>query len=65
MESVSLPVGEMLMRPGDTPAFAHFMTSGIASVVTYMKDGGAVEELADDDKAIALVGGQLCGSERR
>jgi CRP-like cAMP-binding protein len=43
MESVSLPVGEMLMRPGDTPAFAHFMTSGIASVVTYMKDGGAVE----------------------
>jgi len=43
LEPVSLPVGEMLMRPGEIPAFAHFMTSGIASVVTYMKNGGAVE----------------------
>lgn len=43
MEPVILPVGEMLIRPGDAPTFAHFMTSGIASVVTYMKDGAAVE----------------------
>ncbi|HEY2473104.1 MAG TPA: Crp/Fnr family transcriptional regulator [Terracidiphilus sp.] len=43
LETVPLPVGKVLVRPGEQPEFAHFMTSGIASVVTYMKDGGAAE----------------------
>ena len=40
---VPLPVGTVLARPGDVPPYAHFMTSGITSVVTYMKDGAAAE----------------------
>jgi CRP-like cAMP-binding protein len=43
MESVSLPVETVLLMPGEQPEFAHFMTSGIASVVTYMQDGAAAE----------------------
>lgn len=40
---VSLPVGATLYDPHEVPRFAHFLTSGIASVVTSMKDGGTVE----------------------
>jgi CRP-like cAMP-binding protein len=40
---VPLPVGTVLARPGDVPPYGHFMTSGITSVVTYMKDGAAAE----------------------
>jgi CRP-like cAMP-binding protein len=40
---VSLPVGMAIYEPNEAPKFAHFMTSGIASVVTTMKDGGTVE----------------------
>jgi CRP-like cAMP-binding protein len=40
---VSLPVGTSLFEPHEIPRFAHFLTSGIASVVTSMKDGGTVE----------------------
>jgi CRP-like cAMP-binding protein len=43
MQPVDLPVGTVLYSPGQTPAFAHFMTSGIASVVTLMEDGSGVE----------------------
>jgi CRP-like cAMP-binding protein len=32
-----------LYEPYEIPKFAHFLTSGIASVVTTMKDGGTVE----------------------
>ena len=40
---VSLPIETILVASGEQPKYAHFMTSGIASVVTYMKDGGAAE----------------------
>jgi CRP-like cAMP-binding protein len=40
---VSLPVGTSLFEAHQVPRFGHFLTSGIASVVTTMKDGGTVE----------------------
>jgi CRP-like cAMP-binding protein len=40
---VSLPVGMSIYEPHEIPKFAHFLTSGIASVTTTMKDGGSVE----------------------
>jgi CRP-like cAMP-binding protein len=43
LEPVFLPVGTSLSSPGQTPAFAHFMTSGLASVVTFMSDGSGAE----------------------
>ncbi len=43
MEMIELPVGAVLTRPGELPKYAHFMISGITSVVTNMKDGGAAE----------------------
>jgi CRP-like cAMP-binding protein len=36
---VDLPVRTSLYEPGVSPKFAHFLTSGIASVVTTMGDG--------------------------
>ena len=38
-----MPVGKVLIGTGEVPEYAHFMTSGITSVVTYMKDGAAAE----------------------
>jgi CRP-like cAMP-binding protein len=43
LTAVSLPVGMPIYEPHESPKFAHFLTSGIASVVTSMKDGGSVE----------------------
>jgi CRP-like cAMP-binding protein len=43
LEHVELPVGAVLTNPGQIPPFAHFMTSGIASVVTFMSDGVGAE----------------------
>jgi len=43
LEHVDLPVGTVLSNPGQVPPFAHFMTSGIASVVTFMADGSGAE----------------------
>jgi CRP-like cAMP-binding protein len=43
LNPVPLPVGMALFEPHEAPKFAHFITSGIASVVTTMKDGGSVE----------------------
>jgi len=43
LRPVSLPVGTGLVNPGQQPKFAHFMTSGIASIVTFMKDGVGAE----------------------
>lgn len=40
---VSLPVGMSIYEPHQVPKFAHFITSGIASVTTTMRDGGSVE----------------------
>jgi CRP-like cAMP-binding protein len=33
----------MLLRPGEQPQYAHFMTSGVTSVVTFMADGIGAE----------------------
>jgi CRP-like cAMP-binding protein len=43
MQLVPLPVGTVLCNPGEQPKFAHFMTSGIASVVTFMASGIGAE----------------------
>ena len=43
LQPVDLPVGTVLANPGQKPQFAHFMTSGIASVVTFMSDGVGAE----------------------
>jgi CRP-like cAMP-binding protein len=43
LQPVDLPVGTVLTNPGKVPPFAHFMTSGIASVVTFMSDGIGAE----------------------
>lgn len=43
LTAVALPIGTSLYEPYETPRFAHFLTSGLASVVTSMKDGGSVE----------------------
>jgi CRP-like cAMP-binding protein len=43
LTAVSLPVGMSIYEANEAPEFAHFLTSGIASVVTAMKDGGCVE----------------------
>ena len=43
MEPVSLPVGTVLYRTGEQPDYGHFMTSGIASIVTFMADGAGAE----------------------
>ena len=40
---VNVPARTSLYEPGDPPPFAHFLTSGIASVVTTMGDGSSTE----------------------
>jgi CRP-like cAMP-binding protein len=40
---VNVPMRTSLYEPGDSPKFAHFLTSGIASVVTTMGDGSTSE----------------------
>ena len=40
---VNVPVGTSLYEPGDPPKFAHFLTSGIASVVISMGDESSSE----------------------
>jgi hypothetical protein len=40
---VNVPMRTSLYEPGDPPTFAHFLTSGIASVVTTMGDGSTSE----------------------
>jgi CRP-like cAMP-binding protein len=41
--ALSLPLRTSLYNAGDVPAYAYFMTSGLASVVTAMADGGTAE----------------------
>ncbi len=43
LEAVPMPVGTPLFNAGSLPRYVHFMTSGIASIVTSMADGDAVE----------------------
>src|SRR5579859_1337208 len=40
---INVPIRTSLYEPGDSPQFAHFLTSGIASVVTTMGDGSTSE----------------------
>src|ERR1700691_808186 len=40
---INVPIRTSLYEPGDPPRFAHFLTSGIASVVTTMGDGSTSE----------------------
>jgi CRP-like cAMP-binding protein len=40
---VSLPLRTPLYRAEETPRYGYFMTSGIASIVTEMEDGGTAE----------------------
>jgi CRP-like cAMP-binding protein len=40
---VDLPLRKMLYEPGIVPQYAYFMTSGIASVVAMMENGGMAE----------------------
>jgi CRP-like cAMP-binding protein len=40
---VNVPIRTSLYEPGDAPKFAHFLTSGIASVVSTMSDGSTTE----------------------
>ena len=40
---VDLPLRKSLYEPGNTPPYAYFMTSGIASVVAMMENGGMAE----------------------
>ena len=43
MEPVTLPIGTVLYRSGEQPEYAHFMTEGICSIVTFMADGAGAE----------------------
>jgi CRP-like cAMP-binding protein len=43
LEAVPLPVGAVIYEPETTPRYVHFLTSGMASIVTIMADGDAVE----------------------
>jgi CRP-like cAMP-binding protein len=40
---VNIPFRASLYEPGNPPRFAHFLTSGVASVVTTMGDGSTAE----------------------
>jgi CRP-like cAMP-binding protein len=40
---VNVPIRTSLYEPGDPPKFAHFLTSGVASVVTTMGNGSTSE----------------------
>jgi CRP-like cAMP-binding protein len=43
LKPVSLPLRTVLYDPDETPKYAHFMTSGIASIVSSMADGASAE----------------------
>jgi len=42
-QRVALPIGTVLHESGERPGFAHFMTSGLTSIVTVMADGTGTE----------------------
>ena len=43
MKPVVLSHESVLYEPNETPKYAHFLTSGMLSIVTYMSDGAAAE----------------------
>jgi CRP-like cAMP-binding protein len=43
LKPVPIPIRTSLYEPDDTPKYVHFLTSGIASIVTTMSDGDTTE----------------------
>ncbi|MHB1700558.1 MAG: Crp/Fnr family transcriptional regulator [Acidobacteriaceae bacterium] len=43
LEPVSLPIATVLFEPDKAPRHVHFLTSGLASIVTEMEDGDSSE----------------------
>jgi CRP-like cAMP-binding protein len=43
LRPIPLPTREVLYEPDETPKYAHFITSGIASIVTSMSNGSTAE----------------------
>jgi CRP-like cAMP-binding protein len=43
LETVDLPRGKVLYRPGETITFAYFPHDSVVSLVTVLEDGGSVE----------------------
>ena len=43
MQPVALPIGTVLHESGERPTFAHFMITGLTSIVTTMADGTGTE----------------------
>lgn len=43
LKPVSLPIRTVLYEPDETPKYAHFVTSGIASIVSTMSNGASAE----------------------
>ena len=43
MKTVTLPIRELIYEVDETPKYAHFLTSGLASVVSTMSDGSTAE----------------------
>jgi hypothetical protein len=43
LEAVPLPLGAVLYEPAEVPRYVHFLTSGMASMMTAMANGDAVE----------------------
>ncbi len=43
METILLPTETVLYRPGESPEYAHFMTSGLTSIAVLMVDGRGPE----------------------
>jgi CRP-like cAMP-binding protein len=43
LKPVALPLRTVLYEPDETPKYAHFMTSGIASIVSSMANGASAE----------------------
>lgn len=61
LKAVSLPLRAPLYEPRQEPAYAYFMTSGLASVVTPMIDGGTAEvELIGQEGVVGAL--HLLGS---
>lgn len=50
---VELPVRTQLSWPGEMPPYAYFPTSGIASVVAILKDGGTAEVAVIGSEGVA------------
>ena len=43
LEPVLMPIGQVLFPPNATPRYVHFITSGMASLVTTMREGELIE----------------------